>query len=70
MNATLTAGERQLRAAEATPADVETLHALLTEFAVFEQDVMTRTAEELRHDMEMGWFGCVFLETADGTPIG
>ena len=70
MNGALTGGERKLRAAEANPADAQTLHALLTEFAIFEHDEMTRTAEELQHDMEMGWFGCVFLETGDGTPVG
>ncbi len=62
--------QRRLRVAEANTADAAALHALLTEFAVFEQDEMVRTAEELRRDMGAGWFGCVFLETSDGTPMG
>jgi GNAT superfamily N-acetyltransferase len=61
---------RRLRAAEASAEDAALLHALLTEFAVFEQDEMVRTAEELQHDMGAGWFGCVFLETVDATPMG
>ena len=64
------AERRRLRAAEANAADAAVLHALLTEFAVFEQDEMRRTAEELHGDMGAGWFGCVFLETPDGTPMG
>ena len=64
------AEQRRLRVAEADNADAAVLHALLTEFAVFEKDEMVRTAEELRGDMDAGWFGCVFLEMPDGTPMG
>ena len=69
-----TSGALRVAEPERGIADYESLHDLLTEFAVFERDPggMDVSIPQLHADAKAGWFGAVFYETAryDSTDAG